>query len=72
MKSTINRSPRLESYPRLMEGLDTGNVILMHSHGQGTVVFVGDNSRGWVLGDANSFWTMETFKPFNGQVVLEN
>lgn len=68
MKVVINEkeTPKKVGYPKLMQAIGSGRVVLFASRGVGTVVSEDD------LGLFNDTWDMELFTPFTGTITLSN
>jgi hypothetical protein len=55
-------------YPKLMSDV-SGNVVLMTSYKEGTVVF---SDHHYVMGHRSANWMMSYFKDHSGTITLEN
>ena len=69
MKSCKSNSKKCDEYPRLMEGVTSGVIVLMESRHCGTVVH-GTSSYGNKVGEYCTDWGV--MKPYNGSITLDN
>ena len=76
MKSTVIEKEGIDEqkFPCLKRSVNSGAIILFVSRNEGVAVYdpqdryvLGHYSRGWTDCDLTNF-----FKPFHGQVILEN
>ena len=74
MKVTVTEKENEKEikFPCLMKSSASGNIVLFYFHEKGTVVSVGDRSTVWKVGEHSSGFSMESFKPFNGTITLQN
>jgi hypothetical protein len=74
MKYTIkdNTPPPPYEYPMLMIDNDKEMIVLMTVDGVGTVITHYKDKAPWPVGHHATTWSMECFKPFNGEVTLAN
>jgi hypothetical protein len=79
MKSSINtkEKPKPEKpFPKLMIGLLTGNIILATGKDMYEPLLVGFvvhcNDKSYTMGYRGSNWSMNSFKDFEGEVILSN
>lgn len=57
------------NYPCLMIGSD-GSIVLMKAPCEGVVLIEGGS--GYEIGYEANNWSMDCFKPFNGEITLSN
>lgn len=59
------------SFPCLMQGDESGVIVLFYSEGRGTVLDPGRNKK-FALGEHTSTWAMDCFAFLEGPITLEN
>jgi hypothetical protein len=72
---TIGESKTQESkpFPKLMCGIESGNIVLFYKPHEGTVVFEGNfNDGNMGLGEFFDAYNMEFFQDFTGSLTLQN
>lgn len=68
--SCIDEGTRLTAYPNIQKSSVTGVIILFNSYGCGTVLHKGESIH--IFGEYSTDWTMESFSPLRGKIILEN
>jgi len=59
-----------KAYPKLMTNIEYDSIILVTSHGVGTIVSVGYTNH--KLGYHSSNWSIDDLTDYNGEVTLSN
>lgn len=71
IKSTATKGVSAsDDYPRLMISIYNETVVLFSKPKKGTVVAVTQGS-GELLGSYSEGWSMDSFEPWSGKVVIE-
>lgn len=70
MKITITEgdSPQLDYFPRLMQSMDTGNIVLAKNTEEATIIFSKGKDR---IGEFRKI-DIASFQDFNGTIELSN
>ncbi len=53
-------------YPCLLQGIQSGTIVLFTSPREGTVKGVGNKHQPYNIGDHSTMWVTECFEPFIG------
>jgi hypothetical protein len=68
----IKKQEHNSEFPKLMIGDKTGIIVLFNWHSRGTVINTGDGTTCVEIGEHYTEWKMETFKDYEGSVILNN
>jgi hypothetical protein len=68
----IRKQEHHSEFPKLMIGNETGIIVLFNCYSRGTIINIGNGTTGLELGDYFTEWKMETFKDYDGSVILNN
>ena len=72
IKSEKSGASANKSYPKLMVGKDSKNVVLMLRSGIGTVVFIGEGNKTYSLGEHSNSFNMTAWTDYGGTISLSN
>ena len=67
----IRKQEHHSEFPKLMIGELTGLIVLMSQNKCGTVIHKGESTL-LEIGEFHTEWKMETFKDYDGSVILNN